>query len=260
MRRLDICFNLSNTAVDSFIKFRNKKQVEHDLYIRKNTNFSRQLKRKLQTFFPNISSKYIDIIIEKVLYLKTPCHGLITIDEHLECRILNIPILYLFNQGFKGVDVIVIHECIHQIESEGMYTGISMHNHRGTNVLLNEIRTQKLAIKMTRFFHNLGFFMYDNPLDYSLEGDSLYEYMFPLTFNFLSEYEMLISNCAIKNKCFELEKIFGEKWSDYNEYLETLFNSIVNYNTMGIHANWVIDNKAVQKSMALTKEFSFYSS
>lgn len=144
-------------------------------------------------------------------------------------RYVKIPLIYFINMNVKGLDFDIIHELIHIIESYMNYVGISVSGPIKKNNIMNEIRTQKLAIKLTKILHERGIFLYDDPMDYKIEGYSFYENMFPLTDSFLDKYESVFSDCAINNDIKGLEKLFGESWNLYSEYVSDVFARIVYY-------------------------------
>ena len=122
-----------------------------------------------------------------------------------------------------------MHEVIHKIETDKNYVGISIHDDRNTNNIINEIRTQYLALKFTKQLHEEGIFIYDNPDDYNIEKECAYEVLFPLTQNFIDEYEDIISDCAINNTPNKLYEYFGEDWKEFSEQIDYIYYEHMKY-------------------------------
>ena len=155
---------------------------------------------------------------------------------------IRIPLIHLINIGVKGLDVNIIHELIHKIETDKNRVGISILNDENTNDIINEIRTQKLAIHITRKLHEQGIFIYDNPNDYKIEGESTYEWMFPLSESLLEEFEDIFSSCAINNDLEKLNDYFGSSWVTYSEHINNVYNTnMYLYSRFGKNPNIQLD-------------------
>lgn len=142
---------------------------------------------------------------------------------------IRIPLTLLFNNRVRSIDVSVIHEFIHCIESFGWYVGIESHVN-GENKISNEIRTQKLALEITEELHEEGIFIFDDPKNYRLGGQSTYEWLFPISLDFFNKYEEIFKDCAIRNDRTLLVNNFGLSWKIYSHYLEEIYNKFMEYN------------------------------
>lgn len=215
--------NLSTEDVDDLIEYRKKRQTSYKKDIIQNSLFGKNLFKSLKKRF---SFELSPEDLSEIAFLENAWAGYIVDekeDHTVYHQIIKIPLLHLMNLGIKGLDVGVIHEIIHKIETNGDYVGISIHDENDTNNIINEIRTQNLAIKITKELHKLGIYIYDTPNDSIIERYSNYEALFPLTKEFIDEHEVLISNCAINNTPHKLDEYFGESWKEFSEQINNLY-------------------------------------
>lgn len=84
-----------------------------------------------------------------------------------------------------------IHELVHAIEK------------RNSPNIINEVVTQKAAINITRRLHDNGIFLFDNPIDYQIEGTTKYEALFPIIEPILTNYFYILKDAHI-NGSFNL--------------------------------------------------------
>lgn len=215
--------NLSTNDVDELIEYRRKLQTIYKSSIIQKSKYGKNLFEEIRKKFgveltpENLSS---------IALVENAWAGYIRVENENGIayhQIIRIPLLHLMNLGVKGLDVSIIHELIHKIETSGDYVGISIHDNNNTNNIINEIRTQYLAIRITKELHKLGIYMYDNPNDYKIEGESTYETLFPLTKDFLDEHETLFSNCAINNTPQKLHEYFGEFWEEFSKKINSIY-------------------------------------
>lgn len=217
--------NLTSDFVDEFIEYRKELQENHKNYIAKNSQFGKKMFKVIKSEF-NLELQLE--ILSIISFIENAYSGIITVGNDNNKSFYNyirIPLIHLINIGVKGLDVNIIHELIHKIETDKDRVGISILNDENTNDIINEIRTQKLAIHITRKLHEQGIFIYDNPDDYKIEGESTYEWMFPLTESFLEEFEEIFSSCAINNDIDKLNDYFGSSWSTYSEHINNEYNT-----------------------------------
>lgn len=221
--------NLSADNVDKLIEYRKKLQTIYQSDIAQKSRFGKDILKEIRKRFDfGLTPEDLsDIALSEMAF-----SGYIQVESKNDIvyhQIIKIPLLHLMNLGIKGLDVNVIHEIIHKIETNGNHVGISIHDDKNTNKIVNEIRTQILAILITRELHQAGVFIYDNPDDYKIEGESSYEILFPLTKEFFDTYEELISNCAINNTPNKLCEYFGEYWEEFSKEINDIFYSHMHY-------------------------------
>jgi len=152
--------NLSTEDVDDLIEYRKKRQTSYKKDIIQNSLFGKNLFKSLKKRF---SFELSPEDLSEIAFLENAWAGYIVDekgDHTVYHQIIKIPLLHLMNLGIKGLDVGVIHEIIHKIETNGDYVGISIHDENDTNNIINEIRTQNLAIKITKELHKLGIYIY----------------------------------------------------------------------------------------------------
>lgn len=97
------------------------------------------------------------------------------------------------------------------------------------NSAFNEIRVQKLAINITQQLHDMNVYIYDEPNDFKLCGESGYEYFFPLVGDFIEKYELILSRCAIDNDFDSLIDVFGPSFIDFYNKLNDIFYDFIQY-------------------------------
>lgn len=221
--------NLSADNVDKLIEYRKKLQTIYQSDIAQKSRFGKNILKEIRKRFDfGLTPEDLsDIALSEMAF-----SGYIQVESKNDIvyhQFIKIPLLHLMNLGIKGLDVNVIHEIIHKIETNGNHVGISIHDDKNTNKIVNEIRTQILAILITRELHQVGVFIYDNPDDYKIEGESSYEILFPLTKEFFDTYEELISNCAINNTPNKLYEYFGEYWEEFSKEINDIFYSHMHY-------------------------------
>ena len=221
--------NLNTENVDNFIEYRKKLQTIYKKNIVKKSKYGKNMYKEIRKKFG------VELTPEELSFIaltENAWAGYIyagsknNVTYH---QIIKIPLLHLINIDVKGLDVNIIHELIHKIETNGDYVGISIHDENRTNNIINEIRTQNLAIKITKQLHKIGIFIYDNPDDYNVEGECTYEALFPLTQNFINEYEEIFSSCAINNTPNELFEYFGEDWKEFSEQIDYIYYEHMKY-------------------------------
>lgn len=222
--------SLTPNIVDEIIKNRKALQKQHKNYIAQNTQFGQKIYKDIQKEF---NLELNPELLSFISFQEQAYAGVLIIKDNNNVssfhNYIRIPLIRLINKGIKGLDVSIIHELIHKVETHKYFTGISILNDEGTNSIINEIRTQKLAIKITRELHKQGIFIYDNPKDYRIEGESTYEWLFSLTESFLDRHEDIISKCAINNDIAALNDLFGDTWANYSQYLNDLYDNNMYY-------------------------------
>ncbi len=233
---------LTSDLVDKFLDYRKELQGNHKNYIAKNSQFGKKMFKAIKSEF-NLELQ--PEILSIISFIENAYAGNIIVENDNNISFysyIRIPLIHLINIGVKGLDVNIIHELIHKIETDKNRVGISILNDENTNDIINEIRTQKLAIHITRKLHEQGIFIYDNPNDYKIEGESTYEWMFPLSESLLEEFEDIFSSCAINNDLEKLNDYFGSSWVTYSEHINNVYNTnMYLYSRFGKNPNIQLD-------------------
>ncbi len=236
--------NINESDVDNFIEYRKELQVSYKNEIMQKSRYGKKLFKTLRERF------FVELTLEnlsKIAFVENSSAQTIKVeneDYFSYYHVIRVPLLYLYNLGIKGLDVNIIHEMIHKAETDGDNVGISISTDN-TNNIINEIRTQNLAIKITKELHKLGIFIFDNPDDYVIEGESTYEALFPLTKMFVDKNEKILSDCAINNTPNKLCEYFGELWKEFSEQINNLYYKHMIYfqrthNMPNIYVNFII--------------------
>lgn len=233
---------LTSDSVDKIIEYRKELQGNHKNYIAKNSQFGEKM---FETIKNEFNLELQPEALSTICFIENSYAGNIIVKNDNNTSFYNfirIPLIHLINIGVKGLDVNLIHELIHKIETDKDCVGISIKNDENTNMIINEIRTQKLAIHITKQLHKRGIFIYDNPSDYKIEGEATYEWMFPLSENFLEEFEDIFSSCAINNDIDKLNDYFGDSWVTYSKYINDVYNTnIYLFSRFGKIPNFQLD-------------------
>ena len=215
--------NIDKTLVDKFIEIRKKCQKEYRDKICRETPYIKDISKA-------IIQKYgIPLppgALHNYAFLQGSFAQNITgrkKDVPFSINVIRIPIIDLMNRNAKGLDVEIIHEIIHRIETNKNRVGISNND---KNIIMNEIRTQWTAVKIVKKLHENGIFIFDNPLDCKVEGESLYETLFPVTEELLKEYETLFKECAINNDPETINNTLGEEWDKYSKLVDVIYKDI----------------------------------
>lgn len=202
-------------------------QKQYRNQIVKEAEFSLQMKRDIKKQF----SLDLSGDVLRILAFKTnPSAGNFYTSKESTIPLgtfIRIPVATLLNRGIKSLDVCLIHEIIHKIETCGNHVGIAIEDKKSTNKIINEIRTQKIAIQITKRLHENGIFIFDNPKEHSFYNDSKYEILFPLTGNLLEEYEPFFNKCAMKSTSHLLELKFSKTWNFYATYLNEVYKYVL---------------------------------
>lgn len=190
------------------------------------TMFGLQMKNDIKKRF---SLEISDDILRQIAYKNQPYAGNLYAPNENTIPLgtfIRIPVAALLNRGIRSLDVCLIHEIIHKIETCGNCVGIAIQDDRKTNKIANEIRTQKIALHITKTLHENHIFILDDPKDYRIENDSKYEKLFLLTGSFLEDYEKFFNKCAMKSTPQLLELKFSKIWNFYADYLNLAYQYI----------------------------------
>ena len=219
---------IDSNLIDEIIQHRRDKRQEIRASLVNHLSFTREIKeyykRKANRSFSNKT-------IATIAYVFHGYAGAIIVGGIEEYPYVRVPITYLLSIGIKGIDVCIIHEIIHQVETNKRITGIrsEMKTELGIEDIMNEIRTQLLAINLTKKLHQNNIFLYDNPNDYRIEGESYYEQFLPYTRDFFEKHEKFLADCAINNDRERLLEQFGEPFKEFQYLLDNLYESSVKY-------------------------------
>lgn len=218
--------------VDQFIEYRKKIQLNYRNYIAVKSKFGKDIFEEIKSKF---GLKLIPSIFSDIVFRENAFSGSVIVNGETFYNYVRIPLVHLLNKGMKGLDVNVIHEMIHKVETDGNSVGITSYNQdnpdKGENAVLNDIRTQMLAIRFTKQLHDMGVYIYDNPMDCKIEGESYYEWLFPIAADFLEKYEDIFKECAFHNVPSKLDDYFGPAFQKYSAYINTRYHRFKKYSS-----------------------------
>lgn len=208
--------------IKKIIEYREEIKTKYQEYIASKSYLGKKIKKDVKKNFDFI----LEVSPQSYLYFKDDGASGDISDDKIRCFFVKLPIVRLINCGNKTIDVILFHELIHRIEKNNqLYTGIRIHS-EDINTTINEVRTQKLAIKLAKKLHDKGIFIYDNPSNYLSQGQCLYETMFPITDAFLDLYEDVLLDCSINNTPHKLDEYFGESWKSYSKCIDKKYSEV----------------------------------
>ncbi len=242
----EFTFGLSEPScvlADRIIEERNEILEEYKVSISQVSDYGKKILQKIKNFHNiDLDSKELAAIT----FVPNSYCGNIGHMRNNEIKWYNyvrVPLTLLLNCGVTSIDTNIIHELIHCIETSGWYVGIESHIN-GENRISNEIRTQKLALKITEELHKEGIFIFDDPNNYQLSGQSTYEWLFPISLDFFNNFEEIFKDCAIRNDRTLLVNLFGQSWNIYSRYLEEVHNKFIVYNSNVKNSviNIIVDN------------------
>ena len=226
-------YNVNDISIEqseSIIEFRNWVALQYKRDLIYETGVCNALIKKLPSecldSYPRTLNSISDIV-----FVNNPTTGRLKLykDENVykTYPYIKMPILLCLSKNLKGTDGDLIHELIHVIETCGDITGIFKHDDHNSQIV-NEIRTEILAQKLTHKLHENGVFVFDNPKDYAI-GRSAYALYFPYVKDFFCKYEDIFSKCAINTNPDELHNYFGDAWDTFCEELTNSFDVFLYY-------------------------------
>ncbi len=240
VKKENLCIAVECDRVEEYCSFVNDVKDYFMCEIAKKTKLGNYLHNKYKSLF--------DINIKELVFGSTKAFNLTFFyddnDKSKFYKILKYPIMSLKNNKSNNLDVTLMHEIIHSIETSEKGLGVGVDNN-SKNIIFNEIRTQKLAIELTKKLHKKNIFIFDDPKNYEDEFMDSYEIYAPISFDFITKYDEIITDCAINNTPDKLEEIFGENFKEYSKLLDELHSKIKQYNECGYSNKNVTNEKAL---------------
>jgi len=222
---------VESITIDEILLFKNTLIKKRFNYIASHSDFGLQI---FLDFKKNYKINLPQDALSLISFDSMPFSGSIEIQKDNKegivfCGFIRVPLTFLYSQGVNWYDVAVIHELIHRVERNDVddRTGIMFDKVSSGDSAFNEIRVQKLAIKITEQLHAMNIFLYDTPNDFKLCGGSLYEEFFPLIGKFMEKYELILSDCAINNDFDGLIDVFGPSFINFYNKLNDMFYDLV---------------------------------
>lgn len=197
------------SQVDNFIRYRTD-QIGYYYYeiLAQNSAYKRELSASIKS--SSIQALYCISLND------SPIRGKIKIDEK-EISYIFFPIARYLNSGIKGMDVALIHELIHTF---------CKYPEKNT-AIINEVLTEKLAITITKRLHNKNIFIFDDPNDYVIEGECVYERLFPFIEGIYTNFSSLLKEGLLNDDYSKLEELLQSTWPHTIELLNLAYEKII---------------------------------
>lgn len=214
---LTVFLSKGENIVDEFIMAR--EELKRNLYrgfIAKSSKYGEKIHKEIKKKFKiNVPEN----ILGEFIFNKQPEFLNITSNNGRCAYIIKVPIISLINIGVECCDLSIIHELVHRMEtSEEVGLGYC-----GKNKIVNEIRTQKQAVKIVQKMREKGIFLIDDCSNGEVIDRSFYVKLFPLVLDFFEKYEDVLNKHAINNKGENLENIFGQSWNDFSSLIDSIY-------------------------------------
>lgn len=220
--------NISADQADRIIEFRNWIAFQYKRELIEETGIYDKMIKKIYEEFPSSYSQALNSIVD-IAFLNNPTTGRLKCykDDNIYNMYpyIKMPMLLCLSKNLKGTDCDLVHELIHVVETDGDTTGIFQHNNHNS-LIVNEIRTELLAEKLTRELHKKGIFIFDDPRDYII-GRSAYSLYFPYVKEFFNKYEDKFTECAINTNPEDLRDCFGDAWDAFCIELTNSFDAFL---------------------------------
>ncbi len=223
LKLYDIDIKPTRETADEIIEYRNKLKFLHEMHIVNNSYFVQLMDDIEDKFSFRLSP---GVLCDIFLSNNSTAY---TIGRNGKCySIIKVPLLQHINNNIIALDVNVIHEIIHEIETNKNRTGIQINEKDGkVNNAINEILTEMSAKKITTKLHDMGVYIFDDPSNCKIYEQSVYEGLFPITEEFIGENDSLFRECSINNNPEKLERTFGEHWKSFSELLDSRLKEII---------------------------------
>ena len=241
MKELNLNIKLDNKTIDNLIEFIFDSKDYHRIMISKKSDLGKYIKDNLKDLS--------DYSVKNIVFGNDTAFNLVIFYDEFDntkfYKVLKFPIIEQINKNCNCLDVILIHEIIHCIETNELGNCVGLDNNT-ENKVFNEIRTQKLAIEITNILHKKGIFIFDNKNNYNDKFTASYEYFKDISYSFINNHEDIIKYCAINNDLNLLYDFFGNNFKIYSKYLDQLYENIKSYVDNGYKINEIKDEHALK--------------
>ncbi len=241
MKELNINIKLDNKTIDNLIEFIFDSKDYHRIIISKKSELGKYIKDNLKDLS--------DYSVKNIVFGSDTAFNLVIFYDEFDntkfYKVLKFPIIEQINKNCNCLDVILIHEIIHCIETNELGNCVGLDNNTA-NKVFNEIRTQKLAIEIANILHKKDIFIFDNKNNYNDKFTASYEYFKDISYSFINNHEDIIKYCAINNDLNLLYDFFGNNFKIYSKYLDQLYENIKSYVDNGYKINEIKDEHALK--------------
>lgn len=207
--------------IDSIINKRNNLLRKKDTLLISKTRWGRRIKSIVNH---NTKFKVSDDDIADVIFSRENCAMTSAFtNKNGNIRICYVPLTKIYK--LKGLDRVFFHENRHVVECSSTNSGIDTYDDDKYS-MLNEIRTEKNAIRDSDFLKSIPLF---SNCDFPSKCDCTYSTAFPYTMNFFEDNCDILNDLSINNDIVSLESIYGaNNLKLFNDYLDSIVYNSVN--------------------------------
>ena len=172
----------------------------------------------------NTKFKVSDLDIAQIIFNGENCAMTRTFtNKNGDFRLCYVPLTKIYK--LKGLDRVFFHENRHVVECSSINSGIDTYDDDKYS-MLNEIRTEKNAIRDSNFFKSMPLF---SNCDFPSKYYCTYSIAFPYTMNFFEDNCDVLNDLSINNDVVSLESIYGANdLKLFNDYLDSIVYSKIN--------------------------------
>lgn len=207
--------------IDSIISKREELIRKKNTLLISKTRWGRRIKSIVNR---NTKFKVSDLDIAQIIFNGENCAMTSTFtNKNGDFRLCYVPLTKIYK--LKGLDRVFFHENRHVVECSSINSGIDTYDDDKYS-MLNEIRTEKNAIRDSNFFKSMPLF---SNCDFPSKYDCTYSMAFPYTMNFFEDNCDVLNDLSINNDVVSLESIYGANdLKLFNDYLDSIVYSKIN--------------------------------
>ena len=211
----------NSVFIDSIISKRAELIRKKNTLLISKTRWGRRIKSIVNR---NTKFKVSDLDIAQIVFNGENCAMTSTFtNKNGDFRLCYVPLTRIYK--LKGLDRIFFHENRHVVECSSINSGIDTYDDDKYS-MLNEIRTEKNAIRDSNFFKSMPLF---SNCDFPSKYYCTYSIAFPYTMNFFEDNCDVLNDLSINNDVVSLESIYGANdLKLFNDYLDSIVYSKIN--------------------------------
>lgn len=211
----------NSVFIDSIISKRAELIRKKNTLLISKTRWGRRIKSIVNR---NTKFKVSDLDIAQIIFNGENCAMTRTFtNKNGDFRLCYVPLTKIYK--LKGLDRIFFHENRHVVECSSINSGIDTYDDDKYS-MLNEIRTEKNAIRDSNFFKSMPLF---SNCDFPSKYYCTYSIAFPYTMNFFEDNCDVLNDLSINNDVVSLESIYGANdLKLFNDYLDSIVYSKIN--------------------------------
>ena len=211
----------NSVFIDSIISKRAELIRKKNALLISKTRWGRRIKSIVNH---NTKFKVSDDDIAEIIFNGENCAMTSTFtNKNGDIRLCYVPLARIYK--LKGLDRVFFHENRHVVECSSTNSGIDTYDDDKYS-MLNEIRTEKNAIRDSDFLKSIPLF---SNCAFPSKCDCTYSTAFPYTMNFFEDNCDILNDLSINNDVVSLESIYGANdLKLFNDYLDSIVYSKIN--------------------------------